>query len=388
MMRRLIAGPVLATALLLSGGVNSAGRDTALYQLTNLSSLGGTTSAGNSINDLGWVAGASNLPGDQTRHATLWRHGALTDLKTLGGPNSGVFWPVKNVHGLVAGISQTDRPDPLGERWSCAAFFPAATGVGRQCLGFAWRDGVMTALPTLGGTNGFATGVNNRGEIAGWAENAVYDSTCVPPQVLQFRAVLWGPNAGQVRELAPLPGDTVSAATALNDHGQVVGISGICDRAVGRFSAIHAVLWQDGVTIDLGSLGGVAWNTPMAINGRGDVVGFGNASAAAGGSFAVHAFVWTREDGMRDLGTLHGDATSQALGINDRGEIVGTSCDADFDCRAVIWRGGEIRDLNKLVDHGYRDTLTTANDVDGNGRITGQALEHASGALVAFVAQP
>jgi probable HAF family extracellular repeat protein len=391
--KRLIAGSALATSLLLTGiqGAGVAATTPSaqpLYHVTNLASLGGSVGAGNSINNLGWVAGTSNLSGDQVQHAALWRNGSLTDLGTLGGPNSGVLWPVKNDRGIISGISQTAQPDPLGERWSCSAFFPTPTAVGHQCLGFRWEDGVMTPLPTLGGTNGFATGTNNSGETVGWAENTVHDPTCVAPQVLQFRAVRWGPAPGEIRELPPLPGDTASAATALNDRGQVVGISGICDRAVGRFSAIHDVLWQDGKPIDLGSLGGVAWNTPMAINERGDAIGFANASAAAGGGFDAHAFLWTRRQGMRDLGTLPGDTFSQALGINDRREIVGTSCDADFSCRAVAWREGVVTDLNTLVEPGYDGTLISANDVDESGRITGQALDPATGALVAFVAQP
>ncbi len=391
-MKALVAGSALAVALLLTGSVQggrlAAGARTAgtHYQVTNLASLGGTTSAGSSINNGGWVAGSSNLAGDQAQHASLWTGGSVIDLGTLGGPNSGVLWPVKNDRGIITGISQTASPDPLGERWSCSAFFPAATATGHQCLGFVWQDGTMSPLPTLGGTNGFATGANNQGEIVGWAENTVHDATCVPPQVLQFRAVVWGPRPGQIRELPPLPGETVSAATALNNRGQVVGISGICDRAVGRFSAVHAVIWQDGRPTDLGTLGGVAWNTPMSINQRGDVVGFGNASAAAGGSFAVHAFLWTRKGGIRDLGTLPGDTTSQALGVNDRREIVGTSCDAAFNCRAVIWGSGEITDLNTLVAPGYGGTLTTANDINESGRITGQAFD--DGSLVAFVAEP
>jgi uncharacterized membrane protein len=60
--------------------------------------------------------------------------------------------------------------------------------------GFIWKNGVMRALPTLGGNNGFASGVNNRGQIVGWSENKVYDHTCTPPQVLQFRAAIWGPS--------------------------------------------------------------------------------------------------------------------------------------------------------------------------------------------------
>ena len=70
-------------------------------------------------------------------------------------------------------------------------------GTGYQCLGFVWEDGVMRPLPTLGGTNGFATGANNKGQIVGWAENTVHDPTCVAPQVLQFRAVVWGRLPGE-----------------------------------------------------------------------------------------------------------------------------------------------------------------------------------------------
>src|SRR5262249_60383562 len=102
---------------------------------------------------------------------------------------------------------------------------------------------------------------------------------CGAPGVCEPGPAVGGPPRGEIRELPPLPGDTASAATALNDRGQVVGISGICDRAVGRFSAIHDVLWQDGKPIDIGSLGGVAWNKPMAITEQGDVDGIAYASA-------------------------------------------------------------------------------------------------------------
>ena len=138
-------------------------------------------------------------------------------------------WPVKSNIGVIAGIAQTATPDPLGESWSCSAFFPGATATGPTCLGFVWKSGVMRALPTLGGNNGFATGANDQGQVVGWAENTVHDPTCVRPQVLQFRAVVWGPGTNQIRQLPPLPGDTSGAATAINDRGRIVGISGTCD---------------------------------------------------------------------------------------------------------------------------------------------------------------
>src|SRR5207237_7847078 len=66
------------------------------YQVSNLPGLGGTSNGGNSINNQTWVAGYSRLAGDQTRHAALWRSGLLSDLGTLGGPNSSLTWNVKN----------------------------------------------------------------------------------------------------------------------------------------------------------------------------------------------------------------------------------------------------------------------------------------------------
>jgi probable HAF family extracellular repeat protein len=106
---------------------------------------------------------------------------------------------------------------------------------------------------------------------------------------------------------------------------------------------------------------------------------------ASGGGFSAHAFLWTSHDGIRDLGTLPGDSTSQTLGINERREIVGTSCDTNFNCRAFLWRDGEMTELNTLLGSDYHDTLISANDINASGRITGQALEQ-DGALVAFVA--
>ncbi len=382
-----IARSVVLTFTLLSG-VAYGGTHTGQYRVADLPSLGGTVSRGNSINDRGWVAGYSNLAGDQSRHATLWLRGTAFDLGTLGGANSSVAWPVKNNRGLLVGISQTATPEPLGESWSCAAFFPAATATGTTCLGFVWERGVMRALPTLGGNNGYAASANNRGLVVGWAENTVHDSTCVPPQVLQFRAVLWGPGRNQIRQLPPLPGDTSGAATAINDRGQVVGISGTCDQAVGRFTAAHAVLWENGTVTDIGNLGGGHWNTPVAINQRGDVVGFASQPGDDPNDPQLRAFLWTQQGGIQNLGTLPGDVYSEAHGINERRQVVGISCDAAGACRAFLWQRGVMKDLNALVAPGYTNVLTTAQDINDLGAITGRAFDPETGERPTFVATP
>ena len=77
-MRRLVHALAIVSVLILPFLVpvrNAAGiqDDPTLYEVTHLGSLGGTSSAGNSI-DRSWVAGTSNLPGDHdTRHAVARR---------------------------------------------------------------------------------------------------------------------------------------------------------------------------------------------------------------------------------------------------------------------------------------------------------------------------
>lgn len=356
----------------------------AQYLIEKLPVTGPGTAQGGAIDNQGWVAGYSGQPNGK-RHATLWQDGVLHDLGAIGGigANSSVQWPGLNNNGIVVGISQTATPDPFNESWSCSAFI-AATG--NTCLGFVWEAGVMTPLPTLGGSNGFAAGVNSRGQIVGWAETTVHDPTCNLPQVLQFRAVLWEPRHGLAQELEPLHGDSTSAATAINESGQVVGISGDCDVAVGRFSATHSVIWDHGTPVELPNLGGPGWHTPMAINARGDVVGFSNPPDGDLGADSVRAFLWTRKDGIKDLGKIPGDAFSQALSINARGQIVGVSCGAI--CRAVLWDDGKLIILKSLAGPGFPDDLWSARSINDAGQITGRLLDAATGTFVPFVASP
>jgi probable HAF family extracellular repeat protein len=368
------------------------------YQVSNLDTLGGTSSGGNSINDQSWVAGYSRLTGDQTRHATLWRSGSLLDLGTLGGPisNSSVTWNVKNTAGIIVGISQTLTPEPLGESWSSAAFYSTPNNVGYINLGFVWEQNLnqMRGLPNFpGGNNGFATGANNLGQAVGWAENGVHDPTCCCTQVLQFRPAMWtlGPP-DQIHELPLIPGDTSGAATAINDNGQIVGISGICDQAVGRHTAKHAVLWENGGVTNLGTFPAAWWNTPTAINQHGDIVGFAGDPAFVEGD-VLHAFMWTRDDGLRPLKPLKGrtpqHVDSEAYGINERRQVVGVSCDADqTDCRAVVWdHGAYPTDLND-VKGDYSAFLALAKDINDKGEITGRAIDPTTGALIAYLAVP
>jgi len=390
-MRNISSIAIAITAALCAAAAGTALAGSTGYIVSDLPTLGGTRTQGNSINDRGWVAGFSTRSGSSPRHAAAWYGGQIHDLDTLGGPNSDVAWPVKNVTGLIAGISQTALPEPLGETWSCAGFLAGSTGY--ICRGFAWSGGHMRMLPTLGGNNGFAAGANNHGQITGWAETSELDPSCegagpgLSGQVLQFLPVIYGPGDDAIRALPLIDGDSSGAATAINDHGQAVGISGSCDQAVGRRTAAHAVLWDHGTVTDIGAgvLAAPFWNTPMAINERGDVVGFaGDPSDDTAG--ITHAFIWTREGGMQLLDTGPDD-NSTATGINAQRQVVGYFVAGDGNLHAFVWDSSNgLRDLNDFKG-SYPNVIALADDINDAGAITGRATR-SDNTRVAIVAAP
>ena len=346
------------------------------YTVTFLGTLGGTFSQPFGLNNKGEVNGIATLPGDNETHAILWRNGVLTDLGTLGGPNSngdaGVpFGP--NERGEVVGAAETSTPTP-GEDF-------CFLGNNLVCLPFVWRNGVMTPLPTLGGNNGGAGDINNRGQVVGIVENTTPESDCF--NILQqAKPVLW--EKGEIHELPIFPGDTDGGANAINDLGQIVGTSGGCQS--GPTFALHGLLWQNGALTDLGNLGGMQFTLPAGINNLGQVVGV---SDLPGDTFPGHAFLWTKDSGIQNLGTLPGDISSIAKDINDKGQIVGQSTDASGNSRAFIWQNGLMTDLNTLVPGGGSTLfLFEAFGINLRGQFAVVGFDVNSGNCCAFLATP
>ncbi len=385
---RFVCTTAIVAATLACGAptIADAAKQTSEYKLIILPDpLGGSIAQGSSITNKRVVGGFATLSGNTVMHAVLWpKQGAAQDLGTLGGPNSAIAWPNRNEHGEAAGIAETNEPNPLGEAWSCAgAVFYLAPPTGDICLGFRWQNSAMTALPTFGGYEGFATGIDNKGDIVGWAETTTHDSTCIAPQVLQFEAALWTKD-NKIEELQPYSGDPDGAATAINSAGQAVGISGQCGTAVGGASAEHMLLWQHGSVTSLPTLGGQYWNTPMDINDNGDVTGFSDHAGDSVGNPNFTTFIWTKNGGTQDLGAVGTDNISEGLGINDSDQIVGVSYPSGV---GFVWEDGMMRDLNKLIPPNSGYTITDAQDINNAGDITGQA-EDANGIFYAFVAIP
>jgi probable HAF family extracellular repeat protein len=381
-MKRSIGLAMLVIAL--AGFATLAGAQTASaseprYTVINLGTLGGSVGDGyGGPTDNGWVSGDSSLTGDLTEHAALWRPDTTgkyvsTDLGSLGGMNSSTGWPQKNNRGLIVGTAQISELDPLQEGWGAAFGCPSAnpcTGWQSLVVGFVWQNGALTGVPTLGGNNSAAAGVNNLGQVVGYAETAHRDSRCVPPQVLDIRGVLWGPQKGQIQELRPYPGDVLAVAIGINDHGDVVGLSGTCGVPVYNTAlAVHALVWRNGSVSALPSLGGVMNNAAFAINESGQIVGISDPT----GDATTYAVLW-QNGRITNLGALPGDVTSVAYDINAQGQVVGVSCDASFNCRAVLWNHGAPIDLNSLISPGSPLYLTFGGGINDRGEISGTAV--------------
>lgn len=381
------SGLIAALALRAQVGVETAHKHqpAVRYRVTDLGTLGGTYSYAFGMNNAGAVAGGAATPGQVgglAQTAFLWFHGRMWNLGTLGGKNSAASGV--NAGGEAAIGSEIGQQDPDGE--DVCAF-----GTHAQCRAALWNGRQLIPLPGLpGGRNSFAINVNDRGQAIGFSENGVRDSTCASAtanQVMRFEAVLWQPS-GKPQELRPLPGDTVGFAFGINNRGQVTGASGSCsDTALppapnGR----HAVLWErDGTPIDLGDLGGGAFNIAGSINNRGEVAGT-SMSAKDG---VVHAFLWTEQTGMQDYGAFPGAFLTVppcCNTLNDRGEMAGFALDPSGNSLALVWVNKAPVDLNTLIPNNSGWYLQVAESINDDGQIAGYGLT--DGHVHAFLATP
>ena len=340
------------------------------------------------LNNQGWAENMDGFvnPPENNLNTTVARgraviniNGRNIDLGTLGKPdgNSWINWGGINDRGEAVGMSETAVPDPDGED---------ICGFGTQltCVPFLWRDGRMSALPTVGGNNGQASAINNRGEVAGYAETSVVDSGCPPFKITA--AVMW--EKGKAVALPTVGGDLDGVAFGINDHGQAVGYSGSC------VAATHAVVWKNNTAFVLQDLGVARSNIANAINNLGQAVG---QVRRTDGSARVAA-VWQPDGTLTVLDQhsckciLSGDLASFATGINNRGQVVGSTIDSDNNwSHGFIWRNGVMTDLNTLISGDSNLSVISASNINERGQISGMATVLSgphTGEVHAFLATP
>jgi len=398
------------------------------YKLIELGTFGGPNSyinpvgnGGPYMNHEGMIVGSATtsitIPPDQNGfpcpfppnevfHSMKWGDGGVSDLDSLGDASNCSNALAINDDGLAVGTSENGKLDP-------------ATGV-QQLRAVFWKDGKIENLGTLGGNHSFATSINNRGQIVGFALNKVPDPFSLfdfriggSGNGTQTRAFLW--EKGRMQDLHTLGGPD-AWATFVNERGEIAGYSytNSTPNPTG-FPTQDPFLWtkEAGMT-DLGSLGGTV-GFPGGLNNRGQVIGQSNLAgdqiadpflwdgqkmidmftAGIGGNFQVanaindagevvggaafpnrlsDAALW-RNGVITDLGTLPGDCFSQAFALNSRGQVVGGSASCDGNTiRAFLWEHGEIVDLNILIAPNSGFLLVETNAINDRGEIAGNAL--------------
>ncbi len=226
----------------------------------------------------------------------VWDHGTMTPIAPLCTTSQcfldrGVFRVGVNAAGQVVGTSQQQA--------------------------FEWDNGTLTNLGALVGSASYASWINDAGDALG-----AMGLCNIAVQDCQGRAVLW--HHGN-----PIPltlGGNISRPGGLNAAGDAVGDASL--PAPPPFTGdVHAFLWQDGTMTDLGTLGGHS-SSATGINARGQVVGF-----AATADEVIHAVVW-------DHGITTDLGEGRACAINAAGQIVGES-----EGRAVVWDHDEKIDI-------------------------------------------
>src|SRR5579871_1321416 len=108
-------------------------------------------------------------------------------------------------------------------------------------------------LGTLGGSDSFAFGINNRGEIVGMADLKLYSS----------HAFLW--KQGRMHDLGSLPSYAYSEAYAINDKDEIVGNATAGGREPGP---TRAVIWEHGKIRELPLPSTSGLDVAYAINNR------------------------------------------------------------------------------------------------------------------------
>jgi probable HAF family extracellular repeat protein len=253
--------------------------------------------------------------------------------------------------------------------------------------GFLWNGGPLVYVPTLGGSESPAFGINSSGVVTGWS------FTSSPTENA------YSYSGGTVTSLAPLIGGLDSQGSAINDSGVIVGsmvyapnndeafkLSGTTVTYLGFLpgginSVANAISpsglitgWADDSSgnevfiystahglVDIGSLGGPG-GAGTAINDAGQVAGY----SYVNGGTAQHAFLYSGGI-MQDLGTL-GGTNSSALGINAAGWVVGAA-DTGTGSDAFVYMNGVMYDLNSLLANAPGIDLTEAVAINGNGQI-------------------
>jgi probable HAF family extracellular repeat protein len=307
----------------------------------------------------------------------------LIDMGTFGGPASYVNIPdayaqVLNDRGIVTGSADTSTPDPYQSFCFNEDCFVSHA--------FESHAGILRDLGVLpGGASSGANWISKNGLIVGESQNGTIDPLI--PGFPELHAVLW--NKGTIVDIGTVEGGNESIANSVNTRGQIVGwsLNGIPDDSsiTGLGYQTRAFVWQKGVMQDLGTLGGPDAMANL-VNESGQIVGESYTSSTPspycaenlGLSLTTGAFLW--QDGkMFNLGGFGGTCTF-ASDLNSRGQVVGTSTlTGDLAQHPFLWDRTAFTDLGTFGGtQGSANAINDAGEAVGWAAYPGDLVLHAS----------
>lgn len=339
-------------------GKGNGGKDTsAAYHLTVLAGFPDSESAQASAYGLNHpnangralaVGQATTSSGDW--HAAVWEFDtsgqllATFEIPSLSGTVSNRAVDVNDA-GFIVGNTHHSSTAP--------AFVAVPDGNG------TWTT---YELPDLGVSNVTASAINNFGDIVGKAVDV--DGI--------MHGVLWHvDNSGTIS--GPLDLGTSFFPSEIDENEPLL-MSG---RTV---TGEAALAWFDEsghLQIEtLGTLQGDDTSAATTLNNSGEVAGWSHESFGSNEAFVLRP----DGEGMIGLGTLGGTG-SAARDINDFGEIIGSALDGKKDQRATRWINDVATDLNELHDGGNKYELRQAWAINDMGQIVGSAESRRGGLL-------
>ena len=242
------------------------------------------------------------------------------------------YWDSSGVHDLHYGLGSNITPVSINNAGTITSVMDV------------WSNNTWVQLPGLIAPPygmGEYFGINESGCIVG---DANINTAWV------YHACLWdstGPH-----DLGTLAGQTSSTACGINDHGQIVGVSGT-----------KAFIWDKNVMSPIDIPAGYAKSSAWRINNLGQVIGSCTKYTQWGPQNT--AFIW-QDHTWTKIGV--GAWDTFAKGINDAGQVVGYYTDVVGGTNnAFVWQDGQWTTLPGLGNG------TCAYGINEDGWIVGQA---------------
>lgn len=351
------------------GAVANACNAQSMYTVTEI----GGVSAGNfyrafGINNAGQVVGQYETGDFGVSRAFLYSNGVLTDLGTLGGSSS-VALAINN-SGVIVGASQSNTglqafvytAGAGMTNISPPGYGSIALGVSDSGLvvgsywngnigpwGFTYQNGTSLSPPNTTTINGvFGTIIPTAANASGVTVGKVIDPSN------QFVGQPYIANGQQGNVLPGVPGYSSSRASGINAAGDVIGFT---DNGNSQ-----SFLYSKGKMTLLGSLGGT-------FSGGVQVYGINSQDAVVGIAYNKNTEAWG-----------YSNTPESSLDYHVLGGYMTTGS------HAVIYRDGVLQDLNDLIDPSLGWELLDARSINDSGQIVGEGV--INGHIHAFILTP